>query len=355
MKAVLITEPHVIQVMDVPMPVWNDYECLVKVKACGICSSTDLKLIHGNHPQNPKNPFRYPAILGHEAVGEIVEVGRKVRNFKLGDRVMVPFSNMGRIPDRRFHITYGAMTEYSVAPDIATIQADVVEHSDSHRCDDPKDFYCQAFPGDISYVDGAMILSFKETLSAVRNIGIVAGMDVLIYGDGSVGMGLAHFAGAYKPRSIVVVGHHQDRLERVMQIAKPTLALNAKQGDMRKIEGCKFDVVVDAVGSTDIIRQGTQWLKPGGKLAVVGVLPEDKAQFRLFDLPNNTHIMMLSYPYKEHRTHDEVIALMQSGFIRASDYYSHVMPMEDVAEGVRLLESREAFKVVLTMNGGSLE
>jgi threonine dehydrogenase-like Zn-dependent dehydrogenase len=41
---------------------------------------------------------------------------------------------------------------------------------------------------------------------------------------------------------------------------------------------------------------------------------------------------------------------MRSGFIRASDYYSHVLPMDDVAEGVRLLEERKAFKVILTMN-----
>ena len=50
MKAVVITEPGIVKVMDVPMPVWDEYECLVEVKASGICSSTDLKLIHGDHP-----------------------------------------------------------------------------------------------------------------------------------------------------------------------------------------------------------------------------------------------------------------------------------------------------------------
>jgi len=352
MKAVLVTAPHVVKVMDVPMPVWNEYECLVEVKACGICSSTDLKIIHRDHPESPEHPLRYPAILGHEAVGKVVEAGGKVRNFKPGDRVLVPFSNGGHIPDGRYDIKFGAMTEYSVAPDLIAMQEDHVDNSYSERYEDPKDFFCQAFPDDISYIDGAMILSFKETYSAVRNFHLKDGMDVLIFGDGSVGMGISHFVNTYKVNSNIVVGHHDSRLAKVMEVAKPGMTVNAKKGEMDKIAGKKFDVVVDAVGSADIVRQGVKLLKPGGKLVEIGVLSKDKADISLFDIPNYTSVMMHSYPYKEHRTHDEVIGFMRSGFVKAADYYSHVMPMDDVAEGVRLLETREAFKVILTMNGG---
>ena len=351
MKAVLVTAPNVVEVMDAPMPVWNEYECLVEVKACGICSSTDLKIIHRDHPESPEHPMRYPAILGHEAVGEIVELGGRVRNFKLGDRVLVPFSNIGHIPDARYDVKFGAMTEYSVAPDLIAMQEDRFDNIHSERYADPKDFFCQTFPDDISYLDGAMILPFKETYSAVRNMELKAGMDVLIFGDGSVGMGLAHFVNTYNVHSNIVIGHHDSRLAKVTDVAKPSMTINAKKGEMEKIEGRKFDVVIDAVGSNGIVRQGVKLLKPGGKLVEIGVLPKDKADISLFDIPNFTSVMMHSYPYKEHGTHDEVIALMRSGFIRAADYYSHVMPIDDAAEGVRLLETREAFKVILTMNG----
>ena len=352
MKAVLVTAPNVVEVSDIPMPVYGEYECLVEVKACGVCSSTDLKLIRREHPESPAHPFRYPAILGHEAVGRIVETGGKVRNFKIGDRVLAPFSNAGHIPDEKYDIRYGAMTEYSVAPDAAAMLADGVQNGYTRHLADPKDFFCQAFPDDISYVDGAMILSFKETYSAVRNFNLKEGMDVLVFGDGSVGMGLAHFINAYGVASNIVVGHHDSRLKKVADVASPSMTINAHKGEMEKIDGMKFDVVVDAVGSTAIVRQGARLLKPGGKLVVVGVLHKDNAGISLFDLPNCTSVMMLSYPYKEHRTHDEIIGFMRSGFIKASDYYSHVMPIDDAAEGIRLLETREAFKVILTMNGG---
>lgn len=93
-------------------------------------------------------------------------------------------------------------------------------------------------------------------------------------------------------------------------------------------------------------------LKQCGKLFVIGVLPAKKTQIDLLCLPNFTSITMHSYPYKEHRTQEEIIGFMRSGFIKAEDYYSHIMPIDDAPEGIRMLESREAFKVVLTMNGG---
>jgi len=352
MKAVCITEPGIVKVLDVPMPVWNEYECLVEAKACGICSSTDLKLIRGDHPENPDDPMRYPAILGHEAVGKVIEVGSKVRNFKQGDRVLVPFSNIGHIPDPKYKVILGAMAEYNVAPDIAAMLEDGIDNLYTQTCKDPKDFHCQAFPDDISYIDGSLILPFKETYSAVRNFDIKDGMDILIFGDGSVGMGLAHFTGAYKTASTIVVGHHDQRLARVAKVAKPTMLINAKKGEFTAIEGKKFDIVVDAVGSTDIISNGVKMLKQGGKVVVIGVLPKEETTINLLDLPNFTSVMMHSYPYREHRTQDEIVDFMRSGFIDTKDYYSHIIPIEDAPEGIKLLESREAFKVILTMNGG---
>ena len=352
MKAVLITKPGEIEVKDIPMPVWGEYECLVEVKACGICSSTDLKLIWNDHPENPNNPMRYPAILGHEAVGKVIKTGELVRSFKPGDRVLVPFSNIGHIPDDKYDVAYGAMTEFSVAPDIAAMLEDGIENDYTASCKDPKDFFCQAFPDDISYIDGTMILPFKEMFSAVRNMDIKEGMDILIFGDGAVGMSLSHFINVYNTASNIVAGHHDERLEKINKIAKPSMSINVKKGEMDKIAGMKFDIVIDAVGSTDIVTKGAGLLKQGGKLVVIGVMPKNETCLNLSCMPNYTSILMHSYPHKDQRTNNEVIGLMQSGFIKANDYYSHVMPIDNAVEGVRMLKNREAFKVILTMNGG---
>lgn len=59
---------------------------MVKILACGICSTTDSELIRGTQPYHD----HYPCVLGHEAIGEIVEIGAGVTNFKPGDWVTRP-------------------------------------------------------------------------------------------------------------------------------------------------------------------------------------------------------------------------------------------------------------------------
>ena len=69
-----------VRIEDRPKPVIGNREILIKVKACGICGTDTMEWYRIK---------RAPLILGHEATGEIVEVGNEVTNFKIGDRVFV--------------------------------------------------------------------------------------------------------------------------------------------------------------------------------------------------------------------------------------------------------------------------
>jgi threonine dehydrogenase-like Zn-dependent dehydrogenase len=76
-----------VEVMDVPDPqILNQRDAIVKITSTAICGS-DLHLYNGFVPTMKKGD-----ILGHEFMGEVVEVGRDVRNLKVGDRVVVPFA-----------------------------------------------------------------------------------------------------------------------------------------------------------------------------------------------------------------------------------------------------------------------
>ena len=349
MKAVAVLEagkPAKIACVDIPKPVHGDYECLVRVRASGLCSSTDLKIAHGDHPVNPDFPFIYPLILGHEAVGEIVEIGKKVRNFKAGDRVVCPHAV---IPECGYGMAYGHMSEYSLAYDYREMKKDGVNLREIRFWPEEIDFMTKTFPEDISWEDAVMILTFKENYSALQNFGVKEGMDVIVFGDGAVSQGLNHLIRSWKVNSVVTVGHHDDRLGRIEKIAKPDMLINSKREDVRDmLKDRRFDLAIDAAGSLDIIRLGASLLKPGGKMGIYGVLKKGLSTLDLHDLPNNVVLHILTYPYREHRTHDDIIGMMRSGFIRAKDYYSHVFPAEQAAEGVAMIEKREAFKVIFT-------
>ena len=74
-----------LRAMEVLVPRPNPHQVLIKVNACGVCR-TDLHIVNGELP-NPKLPL----IPGHEIVGTVIELGRHVENFSIGDRVGVPW------------------------------------------------------------------------------------------------------------------------------------------------------------------------------------------------------------------------------------------------------------------------
>lgn len=87
MKSLAVYEDGHLEIVEVPMPKYGEYEALVKMESCGVCNGTDLKIIH----KKLKGFDTYPALLGHEGIGRVVEVGSKVTSFKKGDLVTLPF------------------------------------------------------------------------------------------------------------------------------------------------------------------------------------------------------------------------------------------------------------------------
>ena len=91
---------------DVIKPEIKPYECLVKTRACGFCNGTDFHIIRG---QMAIDVDAFPILLGHEGVGEIVEVGSKVKNYRVGQRfINPPFVRT----TEKYGATWGQMSDY---------------------------------------------------------------------------------------------------------------------------------------------------------------------------------------------------------------------------------------------------
>ena len=194
-----------------------------------------------------------------------------------------------------------------------------------------------------------MILTLKENYSALKNFGVTKGSRVLIYGDGTVALGLATFAKCLGAEWIGIVGHHDDRLARIKDLADVDLIVNSKKEDVAVAVGSrKFDIVVDAAGSVENVLEGAKFLVPGGLVGIYGVLKKGHAELDLQELPNNVRIQMLNWPYHEHRQHEEMLELIKEGKVDPSNFYSHVIPVEDAQKGLEMILKREAYKVIFT-------
>ena len=110
MKGLIVDEQGCVRLVnDIPFPEPGDYEALVKVECCMICNGTDMEIIQ----KKLEETTRYPLVLGHEGVGVVVKTGKKVRNIKVGDRVL-----RVSLPDsEKYYSGWGSFAEYAIVKD----------------------------------------------------------------------------------------------------------------------------------------------------------------------------------------------------------------------------------------------
>ena len=84
MKALVVEKPGTLSVRDVAEPPMGEYEARCEMLYGATCTATDLAVIDGRVGWEK---LEYPLILGHESVGRVVEVGSKVRNYRVGDLI----------------------------------------------------------------------------------------------------------------------------------------------------------------------------------------------------------------------------------------------------------------------------
>ena len=340
MKAVVVEGKGVIKICDdVPAPVIGPYDALVRIETCGFCNGTDTRIINGEMSfEQGLQPF--PTVLGHEAAGVVVEIGSKVRNIKPGGKYIGVHG--AETDGSRYSSTHGHMAEYGYIRDWPAAIADGIEPPPSTRLN------ISRLPEDFDMVDASVLLPLCECLSAVRNFGIGPETDVLVYGAGPMGLAMMHYMKILGAKSVTCVDSVPRRLELAERVAGADRTINYLTGDVdAELGGMLFDRAVDAVGLSSVVSQASLHLKPFGVVCSLGVLRKDDNLVNLSALKNNTSVHMLNFPFKEYDVLDENLEYIKQGLINPKDYYSHVLPMDQVDEALRLVYAKQTIKVIL--------
>jgi 2-desacetyl-2-hydroxyethyl bacteriochlorophyllide A dehydrogenase len=195
MRALVLESPDHLRYKDIPVPVCGDDQLLIKIKTSCICNGSDPSILSGATWSD------FPAVFGHEAFGEVAEVGRNVTGYAVGDYISWWF-------------TMNAFTEYAViAPDkVAVIR----------------------LPKDICRLEAPI---FELAVAAYRAVSVadVEGKKVLIVGLGPSGLIMAQLCGALGAELVSGWDLYDNRNE------------------LGKVFGCgehdgQYDVVIDAFG-----------------------------------------------------------------------------------------------------------
>lgn len=264
MKALLYTEAgrENGKVTDIPYPECMDDQVIVKVMCCGICIGVEQ-----GHDTTGTSLSKYPVVPGHEFSGIVHEVGKNVKNCRVGDRVTVDntvpcgtcyyckknkpihcrdFGSLG-------HNINGGMAEYVV------VSSQKVYHIPEH----------------VTFEEASMTEPVACCVHAMDQIDIQYGDDVLVMGAGPQGLILAQLAKNSGAARVAVVGSTRKKLDILERLGIETILMDRNDYSVHENAVMeKFplgvDCLIDATGAKELVYSVPKLMKMGGRIQGYG-------------------------------------------------------------------------------------
>ncbi|MFD9120858.1 zinc-dependent alcohol dehydrogenase family protein [Streptomyces bottropensis] len=328
---------------DVPDPAVKDpTDVIVRVGSVALCG-TDLHILKGDLPE-----VRPGTVLGHEAVGEVVEAGGDVRTVRPGDRVLVScITACGRCAYCR-QGTYGQCRGgggWILGHRIDGTQAEYVRVPHA-------DLSVHPLPAAMDGKDAVLLADIFPTSYevGVLNGRVRPGDTVVVVGAGPIGLAAISTARLFSPERIVAVDLAPARLEAAKRLGAEAVA-DAREMPEQLIadltDGLGADVVIEAVGAPESFELCTRIVRPGGHVANVGV-HGGPATLHLEDLwiKNVTLTTGLVDTYST----PTLLRMAAAGRLPTSQLVTHTFPLDHMQEAYDVFSRAAdtgALKVVL--------
>lgn len=336
MQAVIFPAPESISVERVPDPTCAPDEVVVQVSRCGICG-TDVHIYRNEYMS------AFPVIPGHEFGGVIVEIGKAVTDFKVGDRVAVdPNLYCGHCDMCRNEMANhclnwqgvgitrpGGFAEYVAAPARA----------------------CYHLPAALSDAQTAFIEPLACVVHAMKRIRILPADPVLILGAGPMGLLLVQALRRMGASYVAVVEKQPARLELAKTMgASFAVPVGADQdAALKEIAPRGFGVVIDATGVPAVIEGAFRYLRPRGTFLQFGVAPNHaRVSVSPYDIFRNDWTIIGTFALCY--TFLPAIDWLASGAIDIAPLVSHVAPMQEFASVFQQFAAGQTLKVHIEMN-----
>lgn len=327
-----------VELREVEEPRCGDNEVKLEIAYCGICG-TDLHVLHDTFRNYP------PVILGHEFSGTVVEIGRKVTNAKVGERVaglgatavtcgQCEYCRSGYFifcAKRRGmgHGVNGAFTRYVVMR--------------------PDQLY--RIPENFSLDEAALSEPFAAVVQAVTEIAKVrAGETALISGPGPIGLLCLKLLVAEGIKTIVAgTSADQERLRAALHIGAAAVInvgqQNLNQAIREHTSGVGVDVAFECAGHPGSVRGCLESLRPMGRYTQVAICGQD-IQFPV-DLIFYKQLTMSGSVCYTARTWERLMKIYAEGRVRLNDLISTKLPLSEWQTAFRLCDERKVIKVLM--------
>ena len=340
MKAIQIVKPDELKVIDMKMPkIEQPNEVLVKIKAAGICGS-DVGIYHGTNAA-----ATYPRVIGHEMVGEIVEVGSVVTTRKVGDRVIIDQVTAcgtcyacrkgrpnvcGNLKVRGVHLD-GGYREYMAVPE--------------------QD--CYPLPASLSDEDAVMIEPTTIAVQSCSRAELCEDDNLMIIGAGALGNSILRIARLYHPNKLIMVDIDDEKLAECLKNGA-TDVINSRTEDVvarahELTDGYGPTVTIDAACFKGSLLTACCATGNAGRVITMGfsVAADEINQFAITSKELDVRGSRL-----QNRRFQTVIDLVNAGKVDLSGSVSHTFHFLDAQKAFDFNDTHDPSirKIVLTFD-----
>ncbi len=329
-------------------------EVRIKIRAAGVCHS-DLSARNGGLPQP------VPAILGHEAAGDIVAIGEGVTDLAVGDRVIANWlPACGACPSCMRHephlcsyyvmLAYvqprflvGGVPAFGLAGTGAFAEEMVVPAAGAVKIGDD-------VPYDIASLVGCGVMTGVG--SAINTAKVKPGSTVVVIGCGGVGISAIQGARVCGAAAIVAVDMNESKLELARKFGATHVSTPDNFEEVKTLVtgGEGFDYAFEVVGLPQTIKAAYQAARRGGMAIVVGAGRMDQVvEFTPFDLmfEGKTLVGSLYGSADPKRDYQRVLDLWRAGRIDLEGMISHRIRLDDVDDALGALGRGDVIRQVI--------
>ncbi len=342
-KAIFMQGTNKMVWKDVEVPKLDKNDVLIKIRSVGICGSDQHYYQEGKIGDFlVEGDF----ILGHEAAGEVVEIGKDVKTLKPGDRVALEPGVTCGICE------YCKSGKYNLCEEVEFFATPPYDGVFQNYVSHPEDM-CFKIPDDMTYLEGAMVEPLAVGLHANSQGKVELGDTVVIFGTGCIGLSTLVASKARGASNIIVVDMMKKRLDKALELGA-NHAINAREKDaieeIMKITNSRgADVVIETAGAIPTVQESVELVKRGGTIVLVGMAPKDEIEFNFAKLMGKEAQIKTVFRYRN--LYPIAINSISNGSIDVASIVSHEYDFEDTLEAMEytIKNPDKVIKTVINM------
>ena len=337
MKAALLYGVRDVRIEEVPVKKLEPDQALIKIKACGICP-TDVRSYTGMRKISD-----FPRTLGHEWVGEIVEVGEDFHGFDVGDRVAPEW----RAVCGSCYYCRRGIFNYCQNMQRDKVSGGFYEYGRSTAR------YMRLIPDSVPYEEAAFAEPLACCINGNQESNVTVGDDVVVIGAGPIGLLHVQLA-KHKGARVIVSELIESRLEMAKELGADDTVCPLKEDAVERVkeltDGRGANTVIVAIGT---IKAAQTAIEMAGICGTVNFFAGTYPPGEIPLDPNVIHYKQLvltgSHDFIPHHF-TTALKLIQYGIVKVKPIVSHVIPLEDIASAFDIVAERKGLKVVIKMD-----